>query len=33
MHEAGMIKSNPQKIIAEGMDWRLVNELKTQLKG
>jgi NitT/TauT family transport system substrate-binding protein len=33
MHEAGMIKSNPQKIIAEGMDWRFVNELKTQLKG
>jgi NitT/TauT family transport system substrate-binding protein len=33
MHEAGMIKSSPQKIIAEGMDWRFVNELKKQLKG
>ena len=22
MHEAGMIKSSPQKIIAEGTDWR-----------
>ena len=33
MHEAGMIKSSPQKIIAEGMDWRFVNELKKELKG
>jgi NitT/TauT family transport system substrate-binding protein len=33
MHEAGVIKSNPQKIIADGMDWRFVNELKKELKG
>ena len=33
MHEAGMIKSSPQKIIADGMDWRFVNELKKELKG
>jgi NitT/TauT family transport system substrate-binding protein len=33
MHETGMIKSSPQRIIAEGMDWRFVNELKQQLKG
>jgi len=33
MHEAGVIKSSPQKIIADGMDWRLVNELKKELKG
>jgi NitT/TauT family transport system substrate-binding protein len=33
MHEAGMIKSSPQKIIADGMDWRFVIELKKELKG
>jgi len=33
MHEAGMIKSSPQKIIAEGTDWRFLNELKKELKG
>ena len=33
MHEAGVIKSNPQKIIADGTDWRFVNELKKELKG
>jgi NitT/TauT family transport system substrate-binding protein len=33
LHEAGMIKSSPQKIIAEGTDWRFLNELKKELKG
>jgi NitT/TauT family transport system substrate-binding protein len=33
LHEAGLIKSSPQKIIAEGTDWRLLNELKRELKG
>jgi NitT/TauT family transport system substrate-binding protein len=33
MHEAGMIKSSPQKIIAQGTDWRFLNELKKELKG
>jgi len=33
LHEAGMIKSSPQKIIAEGTDWRFLNELKAELKG
>jgi NitT/TauT family transport system substrate-binding protein len=33
LHEAGMIKSNPQKIIASGTDWRFLNELKKELKG
>jgi len=28
-----MIKSSPQKIIAQGTDWRLFNELKRELKG
>jgi hypothetical protein len=29
---AGMIKSSPQKIIAEGTDWRYLNEVKRELK-
>jgi NitT/TauT family transport system substrate-binding protein len=33
LHEAGMIKSIPQKIIAQGTDWRFLNELKQELKG
>jgi NitT/TauT family transport system substrate-binding protein len=32
MQELGMIKSNPQKIIADGTDWRFLNELKRELK-
>ena len=32
MHEAGLIKSSPQKIIADGTDWRFFNELKRELK-
>ena len=32
MREAGFIKSSPQKIIAEGTDWRFLNELKHELK-
>jgi NitT/TauT family transport system substrate-binding protein len=28
LHEIGMIKSTPQKIIAENTDWRFFNELK-----
>ena len=33
LHEAGMIKSTPQKIIAEGTDWRFLNELKQEMRG
>jgi len=33
LHEAGMIKSSPQKIMAQGTDWRFFNELKKELKG
>jgi NitT/TauT family transport system substrate-binding protein len=33
LHEAGMIKSTPQRIIAQGTDWRFFNELKKELKG
>jgi len=32
LHEAGMIKSSPQKIIAQGTDWRFLRELKQELK-
>jgi len=32
LHEAGMIKSSPQKIL-QGTDWRFLNELKKELKG
>jgi NitT/TauT family transport system substrate-binding protein len=32
LHEAGLIKSSPQKIIAEGTDWRFLDELKRDLK-
>jgi len=32
LREAGFIKSGPQKIIADGTDWRFLNELKRELK-
>jgi NitT/TauT family transport system substrate-binding protein len=32
MREAGFIKSSPQKIIADGTDWRFLNEFKRELK-
>jgi NitT/TauT family transport system substrate-binding protein len=32
LREAGIIKSTPQEIIAEGTDWRFLNELKRELK-
>ena len=33
LHEAGMIKVNPNKLIAQGTDWRFLNELRKELKG
>jgi NitT/TauT family transport system substrate-binding protein len=33
LHEVGMIKSSPQKLIAQGTDWRFLKELKRELKG
>jgi NitT/TauT family transport system substrate-binding protein len=33
LREAGVIKSSPNKIIADGTDWHLFNELKRELKG
>jgi NitT/TauT family transport system substrate-binding protein len=32
LHEAGIVKSNPNEIIANGTDWRFVNEIKRELK-
>jgi NitT/TauT family transport system substrate-binding protein len=32
LHEVGMIKTSPQKLIARGTDWRFLNELKKELK-
>jgi len=32
LHEAGMVNSTPQKIIAQGTDWRFLDELKRELK-
>lgn len=33
LHEAGVIGSTPQKVIAESTDWRFLNGLKKELKG
>jgi len=33
LHEVGMLKSSPQKIIAQGTDWRFLTALKKELKG
>jgi NitT/TauT family transport system substrate-binding protein len=32
LHDAGMVKSSPQKIIADKTDWRFLDELKRELK-
>lgn len=32
LHEGGLIKASPQKLIAEGTDWRFLNEVKRELK-
>jgi NitT/TauT family transport system substrate-binding protein len=32
LHEVGMIKSSPNQILAQGTDWRFLNELKRELK-
>jgi hypothetical protein len=33
LREVGLVKSSPQKLIAQGTDWRFLNELKKELKG
>jgi len=32
LHDVGFIKSSPRKIIADGTDWRFLDELKRELK-
>jgi NitT/TauT family transport system substrate-binding protein len=32
MHQAGLIKSTPNKLLAKHTDWRFLNELKKELK-
>jgi len=32
LHEVGMIKSSPNALLAEGTDWRFLNELRRELK-
>jgi NitT/TauT family transport system substrate-binding protein len=32
LHEVGMIKSSPKELLAEGTDWRFLNEIKRELK-
>jgi NitT/TauT family transport system substrate-binding protein len=32
LHQIGMVKSTPDKIIAQSTDWRFLNELKKELK-
>ena len=32
LHEVGMIKTQPNKLIAQGTDWRFLNQIKKELK-
>ncbi len=32
LHEVGMIKTNPNRLISQCTDWRFLNELKKELK-
>jgi NitT/TauT family transport system substrate-binding protein len=32
LHDVGMIKTDPNKLIAQATDWRFLNELKRELK-
>src|SRR5215467_12347395 len=32
LHEVGIVKSSPQRLIANGTNWRFLNELKRELK-
>jgi len=32
LHEIGMLKSSPQKLMALGTDWRFLTALKKELK-
>jgi NitT/TauT family transport system substrate-binding protein len=32
LHEAGLVKSNPHKLLAQGTDWRFIEQIKRELK-
>jgi NitT/TauT family transport system substrate-binding protein len=32
LHDVGMLGSTPHRLIAQGTDWRFLNELKKELK-
>ncbi len=32
LHEGGLIKSNPQKLLAQGANWRFIEQLKKEMK-
>jgi len=32
LHEAGLIRSSPQKLLAAGTDWRFIEQLKREIK-
>jgi NitT/TauT family transport system substrate-binding protein len=32
MHDLGLIKNSPKRIIADGTDWRFLDEVKRELK-
>jgi NitT/TauT family transport system substrate-binding protein len=32
LHEVGMVTATPNRILAEGADWRFLNEIKRELK-
>ena len=32
LHEAGLIRTTPQKLVAQGSDFRFIDELKKELK-
>jgi NitT/TauT family transport system substrate-binding protein len=33
LHDAGMLEKDPNTVLAEGTDWRFLNELKREMKG
>jgi NitT/TauT family transport system substrate-binding protein len=32
LHEVGLLNNSPNQILAQGTDWRFLNEIKRELK-
>ncbi len=32
LHEAGLVKSSPQKLLAAGTNWQFIEQIKRELK-